>query len=231
MLEVDSINTFYGDAHVLHDVSLHVEEDEIVTLLGRNGVGKTTTLKSIIGLQPPRSGTISLHGERISGLAPENIYNKGVGYISEDRGIFPDLSVRENLVVGLTSDQDEDTAFDSIFEYFPKLEDRLAQQAGTLSGGEQQMLAIGRTLVSDPSLLLVDEPTEGLMPTLVSDLRDILVDLNRDGHTILLVEQNVRLALEISDRAYIMEKGQIQASGDSADLLEDEAVLEEHLPI
>lgn len=231
MLEVESINTFYGDAHVLHDVSLHVEEDEIVTLLGRNGVGKTTTLKSIIGLQPPRSGTISLHGERISGLAPENIYNKGVGYISEDRGIFPDLSVRENLVVGLTSDQDEDTAFDSIFEYFPKLEDRLAQQAGTLSGGEQQMLAIGRTLVSDPSLLLVDEPTEGLMPTLVSDLRDILVDLNRDGHTILLVEQNVRLALEISDRAYIMEKGQIQASGDSADLLEDEAVLEEHLPI
>lgn len=231
MLDVTDIHTYYGDSHILQGVSLNVEESEIVALLGRNGAGKTTTLRSIMGHEAPKQGTIELNGEQINGLAPEKVFNKGIGFIPEDRGIFPDLTVRENLRVGLQSNQDADEAFKKVFEYFPRLEERTAQKGGTLSGGEQQMLSLGRVIASNPSVLLIDEPTEGLMPSLVTELKEIIQQLNSDGHTILLVEQNSDMALEISDRAYILEKGVIQRSGKSADLMEQEDVLETYLAL
>lgn len=229
MLDVDEINTFYGDAHVLHDVSLDVNENEIVGLLGRNGAGKTTTLKSIIGLEPPKSGTISFKDEQINGLDPEDIYNRGVGYISEDRAIFPDLTVRENLLVGVKSGEDPD--FEQVFDYFPRLEERLTQKGGTLSGGEQQMLAIARTIVSDPDLLLIDEPTEGLMPTLVDKIADIVVQLNEDGHTVLLVEQNIDLVLDTADRVFVMTQGEMQFTGTPDELRAREDIVDKHLTV
>jgi branched-chain amino acid transport system ATP-binding protein len=231
MLDIDSVHTYYGDSHVLNGISLSVDESEIVALLGRNGAGKTTTLRSIMGHQPPRQGRIELNGEQINGLTPEKIFGKGVGFIPEDRGIFPDLTVRENLRVGLQSGDDADEAFEQVYEYFPRLEERTNQKGGTLSGGEQQMLAIGRVIASDQSLLLIDEPTEGLMPTLVEDLKDIILKLNEDGHTVLLVEQNSEMALEISDRAYIIEKGEIKLDGASDELMEREDVLKDYLAL
>jgi branched-chain amino acid transport system ATP-binding protein len=228
-LDVNSINTYYGDAHVIHDLSLEVGEGEVVGLVGRNGAGKTTTLKSIIGLQPPRTGAISFKGEQISGMAPEDIYRRGIGYIAEDRSIFPKLTVRENLIVGLGSGQDPE--FDEIFDYFPRLEERLDQKAGTLSGGEQQMLAIGRVLVSDPEVLLIDEPTEGLMPTLVDKISEVVAQLNEDGQTILLVEQNIDLVLNNADRVYVMSHGERQFTGTPEELRENEEIIDEHLAV
>lgn len=229
MLDIDEINTFYGDAHVIHSLSAEVNEDEIVGLIGRNGAGKTTTLKSIIGLQPPKTGTISFKGEQINDNKPENIYQKGIGYISENRAIFPDLTVRENLLVGVQSGKDPD--YERVFEYFPRLEERLDQEGGTLSGGEQQMLAIARTLVSDPELLLIDEPTEGLMPTLVDKISEIVTQLNEDGHSILLVEQNIDLVLNTADRVYVLTQGEIQFSGTPEELQENEEIIEKHLAV
>jgi branched-chain amino acid transport system ATP-binding protein len=229
LLELDEINTYYGDAHILHDLSAEIDEGEVVGLIGRNGAGKTTTLKSIIGLQPPRTGTISFRGEPINGRNPEDIYNRGVGYIPEDRNIFSGLTVRENLLVGLKSGQDPD--FDLVFEYFPRLEERIEQQAGTLSGGEQQMLAIARTLVSGPELLLIDEPTEGLMPTLVERISEIIRQLNEDGYTIFLVEQNVDLVLNAADRAYILAQGERKWTGETAELREQEEIIDRYLAV
>lgn len=218
MLEVRDINSYYEDAHILHDVSLDVNEGEIVSLIGRNGAGKTTTLRSIMGLTPPRTGSITYGGERIDGLGPEKIYEKGIALVPEQRNIFPDLTVHDNLLVGLDSGQDKDEAFEPVFEYFPRLEERLEQRGGTLSGGEQQMLAIGRVLVSGPELLLIDEPTEGLMPTLVDTIADIIQQLNDEGHTIVMVEQNVDMTLDLSDRSYIIANGRVVASGVASDI-------------
>lgn len=229
ILDLDEINTFYGDAHILHDLSATVQEGEVVALIGRNGAGKTTTLKSIIGLQPPRSGTITFDGERIDGMKPEAIARRGVGYIPEERNIFSGLSVRENLLVGLHSGQEAD--FDTVFEYFPRLEDRIEQKAGTLSGGEQQMLAIARTLVSNPELLLIDEPTEGLMPTLVETIAGIIQQLNEDGYSIFLVEQNVDLVLRAADRVIILSKGERKFSGSAEELEEREDVIDDYLTV
>jgi len=229
LLEVDEINTFYGDAHVLHDVSMEIEDGEVVGLLGRNGAGKTTTLRSIIGLQPPRTGTITFKGEQISGMDPEDIYGQGVGYISEDRAIFPDLTVRENLMVGLKRGQDPD--FSQIFEYFPRLEERLQQKGGTLSGGEQQMLAIARTIVSDPQLLLIDEPTEGLMPTLVEKISEIVKQLNEEGYSILLVEQNIDLVLDAADEVNVISQGELEFTGTSAELADRPEIIDRHLAV
>ncbi len=231
ILSVDSIDTYYGEAQILFDVSLDLDEGEVVSLLGRNGAGKTTTLRSIMGLTPPRSGTITFDGEEIQGLSPEAIYGRGIGFIKEDRGIFPDLTVRENLQVGMDSDQNFADAVEPTFEYFPRLEERLNQRAGTMSGGEQQMLTIARTLVSNPKLLLIDEPVEGLMPGLVDTMRDIIVRLNEEGHTILLVEQNIEMALEISDRAYVLSNGRIRYDGDADELVADDAVLDQYLSV
>jgi len=229
LLELNETNTYYGDARVLHDVSMDVEEEEVIGLIGRNGAGKSTTLKSIIGLQPPRSGSIAFKGDRIDGDKPEDIYNSGVGYIPEDRNIFTKLTVEENLRLGLHSGQDPD--FETVYEYFPRLEERANQKAGTMSGGEQQMLAIARTLVSDPDLLLIDEPTEGLMPTLVDQISDIIAQLNDDGYTIFLVEQNLDLVLGAADRVNVLSKGEVKFSGSVEELREQESVIEEHLTV
>lgn len=229
LLELDDINTFYGDAHILHDLSLDINEGEVVGLIGRNGAGKTTTLKSIIGLQPPRTGSIEFNGERIDGEKPETIYNRGVGYIPEDRNIFTGLTVRENLLLGLQSGQDPD--FDMVYDYFPRLEERRNQNAGTMSGGEQQMLAIARTLVSKPKLLLIDEPTEGLMPTLVESISEIIKQLNKDGYTIFIVEQNVDLVLEAADRVNVLAKGSREFSGTAEDLDARPEIIDQYLTV
>ncbi|WP_096388887.1 ABC transporter ATP-binding protein [Halopenitus persicus] len=231
MLSVDEIHTYYGDSHVLNGISMAVDESEVVALLGRNGAGKTTTLRSIMGHQPPRRGTIELRNEDITGFAPEDVFRKGVGFVPEDRGIFPDLTVRENLLVGLDSNRNTEEPLKPAFEYFPRLEERMGQKAGTLSGGEQQMLSIGRVIVSEPDVLLIDEPTEGLMPKLVTEIGEIIDQLNQDGHTIVLVEQNSQLALDVSDTAYIIEKGEVKYSGDSTELSDNEAILEEYLTV
>lgn len=229
LLDIADINTFYGDAHILHDLSVDVNEGEVVGLIGRNGAGKTTTLKSIIGLTPPKTGTITFDGEHINGKKPEQIYNRGIGYIPEDRNIFSDLTVRENLLLGLHSGQDPD--FEMVYDYFPRLEERSEQKAGTMSGGEQQMLAIGRTLVSEPDLLLIDEPTEGLMPTLVDKISEIVKQLNEDGYTILMVEQNVDLVLEAADRVNVIAKGRREFMGTPQELNESQEIIEKHLTV
>ncbi len=229
ILTLDEINTFYGDAHIIHDLSAEVGEGEVVGMIGRNGAGKTTTLKSIIGLQPPRSGAITFEGERIDGKNPEAIAQMGVGYIPEERNIFADLSVRENLLVGLHRGQEPD--FDVVYDYFPRLEDRVDQRAGTLSGGEQQMLAIARTLVSDPELLLIDEPTEGLMPTLVETISGIVKQLNEDGYSIFLVEQNLDLVLDVADRVYVLDTGESPYNGTIEEFEEERDSVEQYLTV
>jgi branched-chain amino acid transport system ATP-binding protein len=229
LLDLDGINTYYGDAHVIHDLSIDMQTEEVIGLIGRNGAGKTTTLKSIIGLQSPRNGSITFKDERIDGMDPESIYNRGVGYIPEDRNIFTGLTVRENLRLGLKSGQDPD--FDRIYDYFPRLEERSGQAAGTMSGGEQQMLAIARTLISDPDLLLIDEPTEGLMPTLVDQISEIIRQLNDDGYSIFLVEQNLDLVLDAADRVNVLAKGESKWSGTSEELSENEQVIDKHLTV
>lgn len=231
MLEVNEIDTYYGDAHVLFDVSLNVGEGEIVSLIGRNGAGKTTTLRSIMGLTPPREGSIVFRGEDITGDKPEHIYERGIGLVPETRNIFPDLTVLENLKVGLGSGADNQAALDRVYEVFPQLEERTQQVGKTLSGGEQQMLAIGRVLVSSPDLLLIDEPTEGLMPSLVDTISDIVTELNEAGHTVILVEQNSRMALELSDRAYLVNKGEVVHSGDSDEIAANLEEFREHLSV
>lgn len=234
LLEVRAINSYYGSSHVLHDLSLAVDDDQLVVLIGRNGAGKSTTLKSIMGIVTPRSGSVVFDGEDITGYEPHATSQRGIAIIPEKRDLFPQLTVRENLRVGYLGhdvEEEEDELFTPIFEYFPRLEERQDQEAGSLSGGEQQMLAIGRGLVSDPDFLLVDEPTEGLMPTLVEKLEDILRQINDDGLPILLVEQNVNMALELADYVYVIDEGMIQTEGPTDKLLEDQEVIEKYLTV
>jgi branched-chain amino acid transport system ATP-binding protein len=231
MLTVDSIDTYYGKSHILHDVSFEAGNDEVVALLGRNGVGKTTTMKSIIGLTPPRHGTITFDGEVISGKPASTIANRGIGYVPQDRGIFPDLTVEENLQMGLgTADRDEGIV-DEIYRRFPRVEERLTQQAGTLSGGEQQMVAMARALMRDPKLVLMDEPTEGLMPSLIPEIAEITEEIADSGYSIVIVEQNVDLVLDIADRIYLMDNGRIHEQATPAELEADESILEEYLGV
>ena len=218
MLSLTNINTYYGYSHILHDVSLEVAEGEIVVLLGRNGVGKTTTMKSIMGIQPPRRGRVVFCGEDISGLPPHKIAHRGISLIPEDRRVIPNLTVYENLKLGSLvrgKIEDWDGLLETMFDYFPRLKERLRQEGGKLSGGEQQMLTIARGLMANPKLMLIDEPSEGLAPKIVLEIMEIIQKLQRDGVTILLVEQHVELAMRLSDnlRAYIMEKGEIRMSG------------------
>lgn len=235
LLDVDAINTYYDQSHVLHDLSLTVDEGDLVTLVGRNGAGKTTTLRSIMGIQNPQSGTIRFNGQDITVNEPHATSQAGVALIPEHRRMFPELTVTENLRLGhMGHDIDEqrvDGLTEQVYEYFPHLEERKRQRAGQMSGGEQQMLAIARGLLADPDLLLIDEPTEGLMPSLVEKLRDILVRINDDGLTILLVEQNVELALDISDYGYVVDEGEIKASGPSAELQDDDEIKDRYLAL
>lgn len=236
ILEVREIHTYYGQSHILQGVSLEVEKGEMVTLLGRNGAGKTTMLKSILGIVAPRSGQITFLGEKISGLPPHIISQKGVSFVPEERRIIPGLTVFENLKLAMLKNKDKSKTqksevLDQVMEIFPRLKDRLQQEGTSLSGGEQQMLAIARGLVSEPVLMLIDEPTEGLMPLLVERIAEVLKEIQGNGVTILLVEQNMEMALEISQKAYVMDEGVIKYKGAAAEIRRNEEVQRKYLAI
>ncbi|MGD0266166.1 MAG: ABC transporter ATP-binding protein [Candidatus Methylomirabilota bacterium] len=233
MLEVSDLEVYYGLSHILFGVTLRAAAGEAVALLGRNGAGKSTTLKAIMGLVPPSAGRVLFRGEDLVGKPPHLICRKGIGFVPEDRRIFPDLTVRENLEVGRRPEGNGDPmgSVERVFGLFPALRD-LAERAGdSLSGGEQQMLAIARTLVGDPALLLLDEPSEGLAPRVLQDLAGHVQRLKREGMTILLSEQNLHFATRVSDRAYILEKGRIQYEGAIEELRADAEVRRRYLMV
>ena len=235
MLDLQNIHTFYGKSHVLHGVSLEVRAGEVVGLLGRNGVGKSTTLKTIMGVIRPSEGRIAFEGHDIAGSAPYRLARMGIAYVPEDRRIFRLLTVLENLRTGLdrpeVSAERRQVLLDKVYASFPILRERRNQAGGTLSGGEQQMLAIARAMMLEPKIILLDEPTEGLMPRLVAQIREIVEMLHREGVAILLVEQNVPLTLEVSGRVYIMEKGVVRHHGPAAALRENPAVIHQYLGV
>jgi branched-chain amino acid transport system ATP-binding protein len=224
LLEVKNLNTYYGASHVLQGISLSVKQDEIVGLLGRNGMGKSTTLKSIMGLVKPKSGVILFKGEQIAGHPPPRVARAGIGYVPEERAIFPTLSVLDNLLLGVKAglpkkaEDPNSWSLERIYQHFPILKERGSSRGVNLSGGEQQMLTIARTLMGNPELLLVDEPTEGLAPLMVKEVRDVLAEINKAGVPILLVEHNLKVALSLSARIYLMGKAQIGFSGTTAEL-------------
>ena len=220
MLELEDVHSFYGTIEALKGISLTVEEGEIVTLIGSNGAGKSTTLRSISGLTPPRVGSIKFKGEHIGETPPQEIVRKGISLSPEGRKIFPRMTVRENLDLGayLRRDADVSSDLDRVFDLFPRLKEREKQKAGTMSGGEQQMLAMGRALMARPSMLLLDEPSMGLAPVLVERIYETVEEINKQGTTILLVEQNANFALGVSNRAYVLEVGTITLSDDSEKL-------------
>ena len=232
---VEDIHTYYGKSHILHGVSLQVGQGEVVGLLGRNGVGKSTTLKTIMGLVQPSQGKILLEGSAITSMPPHKLARLGIGYVPEDRRIFRLLTVMENLRTGLdrrgVGKAKKAELLDKLYGYFPILSERRNQAGGTLSGGEQQMLAIGRAMMLEPKIILLDEPTEGLMPRMVSQIRQIIDALHREGVAILLVEQNVPLTLEASQRIYIMEKGAVRHHATAAELRVDDAVIHRYLGV
>ena len=234
LLEIREINTFYGESHILQGISLNVDTGEIVSILGRNGVGKTTTLKSIIGLLIPRSGSILFGGKEISGLPPYEIANIGIGYVPEDRRIFPKLTVRENLLMGIKPGQKrekEGWTVEKFYNYFPNLKDRDKQKGAYLSGGEQQMLTIARALMGNPDILLLDEPTEGLAPKIVVRLEEVIQDIHQQGVAILLVEQNMQVVLRLAARLYVMSKGTIVFEGTAQELEKDHDIRQKYLEV
>lgn len=229
VLSVDGMNTYYDESHIIQDVSFAVEEATIVTIIGRNGVGKTTILKSIIGTTKPRNGEIKLYSEQIGNLEPYETRRLGVSLVPEERRIFENLSVEENLRVAASPAQSKTI---QAYEQFPKLKERRDQIAGSLSGGEQQMLAIARGLVGpETKLLMLDEPTEGLAPQIQENVRDIINTLRDGGITILLVEQNAEIALSLADKVYIMQPGEIVYRDDTGDISSDDKVVEDHMGI
>jgi branched-chain amino acid transport system ATP-binding protein len=234
LLEVKEIQTFYGLSHILFGVSLAIEKGETVCLLGRNGVGKTTTLRSIMGLTPPRTGTIQFQGREIRGKQPFEICRLGLGFVPEDRVIFPDLTVRENLEIAIKKEdkgKNNGWTVDKVHRLFPILKERDKQWGGTLSGGEQQMLTIARTLMGNPRLVLLDEPSEGLAPLVVRAIGEHIQALKKEGITLLLSEQNSSFALKVSDRAYILEKGQVTWKGNISELRENPEIMKNYLGI
>jgi len=234
ILEVKQINTYYETSHILFDVSLSIESGEVVCLLGRNGAGKTTTLRSIMGLTPPKSGSIRFHGEEIKGKPPYLIAQKGMGYVPDNRLIFPDLTVRENIELACKVPKDfkgEAWTVDRIYKLFPLLKRLDKRLGGYLSGGEQQMLTVGRTLMGNPDLLLLDEPVEGLAPLVVRDLGEQILKLKDLGETILFSEQNVKFATTIAERAYVIDRGKIQYQGSIEDLNDNEEIKKKYLMI
>jgi branched-chain amino acid transport system ATP-binding protein len=227
MLKIDRLNVYYGVIHALKDISLEVHKGEIVSLIGANGAGKSSTLRAISSLTEVRSGHIHYEGQDITGKKPETIPSLGLVQVPEGRKIFANLSVMENLELGAYIRKDKEKVrkdYELVFEKFPILKERMKQKSGTLSGGEQQMLAIGRALMSRPTMLLLDEPSMGLAPLIVQNIFDTIVEINRTGTTILLVEQNANVALSISNRAYILETGRIVKEGPAKDLMDDPAV-------
>jgi branched-chain amino acid transport system ATP-binding protein len=228
LLDVENVQTYYGESHILEGVDLSVEEDEVVALIGRNGVGKTTTLRSILQLTPPRSGSIRYRGEELVGKDTHEVADMGVGWIPEDRRIFSQLSVEENVRVSVPDGESVSEGLDLAFETFPDLRDHRSRDAGNLSGGQQQMLAIARGLVGNNDLLLVDEPSEGLAPLIVEAVADAL-EAAAEHTTLLLVEQNLPLALDLADRFYVVDKGRVVDSGDTADVSADDERLRRYL--
>ena len=234
LLAVEDINTYYGLSHILQGVSLEVDRREIVTLVGRNGAGKTTTLKSILGITPIRSGSIRFNGADISHLPTHTIIRRKIAYVPEERRIIPGLTVRENLRLALLKSQNrdrEEEMIEQVAHYFPVLKGRLKQEGTSLSGGEQQMLAIARAMIMSPEIMLIDEPTEGLMPLLVETIAEIIQTINQAGLAVLLVEQNTEMALSISHRAYVIDEGRIQTAGQAKEILADREIQHRYLTV
>ena len=232
MLKIDNIHVYYGAIHALKGVSLEVKAGEIVTLIGANGAGKSTTLRTVSGLLAPKSGAITFLGENIAGTPAHEIVKHGISQVPEGRRIFAEMSVQENLEMGAFTRKDKagvEKDFEIVYNRFPRLKERRKQQAGTLSGGEQQMLAMGRALMSRPKLLLLDEPSMGLAPLLIKEIFSIIEDINREGTTVLLVEQNANMALSIAHRAYVMETGRITLQGAAKELAASEDVRKAYL--
>jgi len=237
LLQIRDLNTYYGASHVLQGISLDVAQGELVALLGRNGMGKSTTLKTVMGLVKARSGSVTFDEREITGAAPFRVARAGIGYVPEERRIFPELSVLDNLSLGIKggriSNPDDPRVWtvDRIFHHFPRLKDRKDQKGRFLSGGEQQLLAIGRSLMGNPRLLLVDEPTEGLAPLMVKEVRNVLAEINRAGVSILLVEHNLKVALSLAHRVYLMGKAHIGFNGTVDELKDDRAAREKYLEV
>ena len=232
MLKIENLHVSYGPIRALKGISLEVKEGEIVTLIGSNGAGKSTTLSAITGLVKSQSGSITFRDENITNMSPYKIVQRGVSLSPEGREVFPALTVEDNLRLGAYTRKDKgaiDAAFNRVYELFPRLKERISQTAGTLSGGEQQMLAIGRALMSEPKLLLLDEPSMGLAPNLVLMIFDLIESINKQGTTILLIEQNANMALSIANRAYVLETGNIAIEGAAADLAKDPRVKNAYL--
>jgi branched-chain amino acid transport system ATP-binding protein len=231
MLDLENVNAYYGDSHILHGVSLAVNEGEVVCLLGRNGAGKTTTILTIMGYLKPRPGRILYRGRDIAALPPYAVARLGFGFVPQERGIFPSLTVRENLTVFARGTAGGRWTLERILELFPSLRARERNLGFQLSGGEQQMLSIARALMLNPSLLLLDEPSEGLAPMIVQDIVEVLRNLKREGLAILLVEQNLRTALAVADRHHVMNKGEICFTGSSGELEGNDFVLRNYLSV
>jgi branched-chain amino acid transport system ATP-binding protein len=233
LLAIEDLHAHYGKSHILHGVRLDVDAGEIVCLLGRNGVGKSTTLKTIMGLVAPSRGSVAFKGSALAGLPPYRIARLGLGYVPEERRIFPTITVRENLLMGRKAGAARSGGWtlERVYEFFPRLGERDRQRAGTLSGGEQQMLTIGRTLMGNPELLLVDEPTEGLAPMIVEQVERILSEIHRGGTPVLLVEQSMETAMALAQRVYVMSKGQIVFSGSARELEANDAVRKQYLEV
>ena len=235
MLALDNVHTYYGKSHILHGVSLEVQPGEVVGLLGRNGVGKSTTLKTVMGLVRPSEGSVTFEGRQIGGMAPHHLAHLGIAWVPEDRRIFRLLTVMENLRTGLerpgVTEAKRKQMLDKVYASFPVLAERRDQAGGTLSGGEQQMLAIARAMMLEPKIILLDEPTEGLMPRMVGQISEIISVLHGEGVAILLVEQNVPLTLAASSRVYIMEKGVVRHHAPAADLRANHSVIHQYLGV
>jgi len=232
-LSLSGVDALYGESHVLHGVSFSLSPGRVLALLGRNGAGKTTCMSAIIGFLPPRAGEIRLFGEAIGRLSPEAISRKGVGFVAQGRRIFATLTVRENLVVSRQKRAGIAVPWtlERVMELFPRLKERLQQAAGSLSGGEQQMLAIGRALMGNPRVLLMDEPSEGLAPLIVAEVGRTLLRLKREGQSILLVEQNIKLALDLADQVVILNTGRVAFSGSAGEVRNDQALITQHLGV
>lgn len=235
LLDVKNLNTHYGPSHVLQGVNLQVAEGELVALLGRNGMGKSTTLKSIMGMVKPTSGSVMFEGKEMAGLPPYKVARSGIGYVPEERRIFPGLSVLDNLLLGIKGgkiknpDDPNVWTVDRIFHHFPKLKERTHQMGGLLSGGEQQMLSIGRSLMGNPRLLLVDEPSEGLSPIMVQEVRNVLAEINKAGVSVLLVEHNLKVALSLASRVYLMSKACIGCQASSVEVRDNHELRAQYL--
>lgn len=232
MLKIENLNVHYGGIHALRGVNIHVEEGKIISLIGANGAGKSTTLRSIMGLEQPTDGCVTYNGDLLTGLKTKDIVADGIVLVPEGRRVFPNLTVKENLILGAYLRKDQkaiEKDLEWVYELFPRLREREWQKAGTMSGGEQQMLAVGRGLMSKPKIMMMDEPSLGLAPLIVKNIFEIIKKINKEGVTILLIEQNAKAALEISDYAYVLEVGKIVLEGKGQELLHNEEVKNAYL--